>query len=454
MSRSDSTPIKDRVARHIKTCFPDSADLKIIVGVSGGPDSMALLHILRQLNVDVVACHINYQKRAEAADKDQALVEHTANDWGMGCRSFKADPGQAGDKNFQQWARDYRYRKFHQLLEEHQANAIAVAHHKDDQIETVLQKLFRGAGLESWSGMSVWDTPLFRPLLETSRKEIMAYIEQHAIPYRTDQSNLESDFARNLLRNEWVDRLEAFFPGWQQNVLRLPEQAALFSESLDALEDHLTDDLDRINREYVNQLSAGLRKAFVLNLLKKRDPSVEISAGALDQLEQLPSLQTGKAIQLTGQYSLMIDRQHVKLVYEHPNSMAQISFREDELREKPFSYNGLHFALQPFRDPDFEKGLYLDLAEDPWPLTLRPWQAGDAFQPLGMTGHQNVSDHLTNRKISAAEKDNALVLESFEETICAVIFPPIEKRTPPGTISELVKCDQDTSECLAISWST
>jgi len=127
-----------------------------------------------------------------------------------------------------------------------------------------------------------------------------------------------------------------------------------------------------------------------------------------------------------------------------------LTLRREEIEEAAISFNGLQFEIQEFHNPDFEHCLYLDQDVISWPLHIRKWKKGDRFQPLGMTGHQTVADHLTNRKVGAAEKPDALVLESFEETICAVIFPPIEKRLPPGTIADAVKCKETTSRCLII----
>ncbi|MDR8394057.1 tRNA lysidine(34) synthetase TilS [Aliifodinibius sp. S!AR15-10] len=452
MSKSDLSSIENRVAQHLATYFAGESP-SFVAGVSGGPDSMALLYILKRLEVEVVVVHVNYQKRGEASEKDQELVEQMSDRWGFDCHTVRLDPAEAEGQNFQQWARKRRYQVFRELQNEYGSDGIAIAHHQDDQVETVLQKLFRGAGLASWSAMSVWEPPLFRPLLDTTQKQVMDYIEERAIPYRTDRSNLENDFARNLLRNEWLDKMGDFFPGWRKNVLRLPQQAELFTEALTCLEEQVTDNRDRINLTALGELSIGLQKALILHMLKGFDPDIEVTTGALDQLEDLASLQTGKSIQLTEHYSLLNDRNWLKFVYEQPDSLTLIKIREEDLKKKPFSFDGLRFSVQEFVDPDYENTLYLDLEKITWPLSLRRWKAGDAFQPFGMVGHQNVSDHLTNRKISAAEKRKALVLESFEETIAAVIFPPIEKITPPGTISEFVKCDQETSECLVISWS-
>ncbi len=433
----------------LKTYFEEDIPL-FVLAVSGGIDSMCMMHAFCRLGLPAVAIHINYGKRGEASDKDAELVRRTASEWGLECHVEEVEATGGVEGNFQQWAREVRYRIFQKYMAEYEAGGIAVAHHRDDQIETILQKLFRGAGLESWSAMQVWDGEVLRPLLGSSRKEIEHYAEEQGIPYRTDQSNLSSEFARNFLRNEWLDGLEQHFPGWEENVLRLPEQADLFSKALDWIREELTGPKNRIAREPFLKMEKSLAKALLLHRLKEMEPGISVTHDALSQVDELHSLQTGKSIQLTENYSLMRDREWFKIVYEQADSPALLTFSREELAGQPFAVDDLAFSIEQFEDPDFEECLYLDASRLEWPLTLRRWKRGDRFQPLGMEGHQKVADHLTNRKISASYKGKAFVLETFDETICAVIFPPIEKRVPPGTISERYKCDAETRKSLTI----
>ena len=449
MSKSELLQIEKEVASLLQSEFGEEKP-KFIVAVSGGPDSMALLYLFQKFNIDALVAHINYGKRGQEADKDTELVEEMAHQWGFDCHTVKVDPDEAGNTNFQQWARKVRYNIFRSMAAEYGATGIALAHHRDDQIETILQKLFRGAGLESWTAMEVWNGELFRPLLKVSKREIEEYCDQKAIPYRIDASNLESDFARNFLRNEWLDKLEEHFPGWKQNILRLPEQAKVFTSALDRISEKITDEKDRINRQQLMAIEPELARALLLRKVKQVDPEIELSRDALKQMDQLEELQTGKSIQLSSSYSILRDREWFKIVYDKPEALMFTRLEQEGLKKKPFTFNGIHFTIETYNDPDFEQALYLDAVKLKWPLTLRNWKPGDSFQPLGMEGHQKVSDHLTNRKVSAARKKSALVLVSFDETICAVIFPPIENRRPPGTIAESAKCDRTTGSCLKI----
>ncbi len=199
---------------------------KIILGVSGGSDSMALLYTFYKLEVEVLVVHINYGLRGNESDLDQELVEGMSTQWGIDCYSVKIENKQ-NEGNFQSWARAERYRIFKELKDINNLNCIATAHHQSDQIETILQKVLRGSGVEAWEGMSVWDGELFRPFLPFSKTEILSYCEENSIPFRDDKSNLESKYARNFIRNQLEDKFDELFPGWRTNILDLSEKGIL-----------------------------------------------------------------------------------------------------------------------------------------------------------------------------------------------------------------------------------
>lgn len=450
MNKSDLSPIEKAVQENLQQFMGEVSHPRFVVAVSGGMDSMCLLYIFKKLRVSGLVSHINYQKRGKASDKDAELVEKLSFEWGFDCHTATADPSEAEDQNFQQWARDFRYDVFRQLAKEHNAHGIAVAHHDDDQVETIIQKMFRGAGLASWSGMEVWDGEIFRPLLDISRTQIEEYVEKNAIPYRTDESNLEADFARNFLRNEWLQELSDFFPGWKTNVLRISDYADNYTQALGWISDRVTD-AEGIKRESFHTLEPELQKALILHLIKQQKPAIQISHDSLNRVEELQNLQTGKGIELTAQCSVLRDRAHYVIELGTETEFDPVIVEREKLVETEVHIGELCLTVEGFRNPNLKESLYLDADKLSWPLQIRRWKDGDAFQPLGMEGHQQVSDHLTNRKISAAHKNRALVVESFEETICAIIFPPIKNQRSTGSISEKVKCDSETQQCLKIT---
>lgn len=452
MSKSELSRIEKNIKEHVIDSFGDQDELHFIFGVSGGIDSMSLLYAFYRLNISAYVVHVNYQKRGVASRKDARLVARMARQWNFENTVVDVNPKEAEGQNFQQWARERRYQLFKESAREQQANGIVLAHNRNDQIETILQKMFRGAGLASWTAMQVWDGRLFRPLLNVSRDDIAVFAEENDIPYRTDSSNLQSDFARNFLRNEWLYDLSGFFPGWEKNVLRISEQAQHYEKAIGWIAEKLTDERG-IAREAFHSLDPGVQKAMVLFLLKQRNPDISISRQSLSRIETIDQLQTGKEIQLTERFSLMRDRKYYCIIEIQPKTFPGTTLHREQLEQTGCTEMGLSLEVVPYELNRKKEMLCMDMDKISWPITLRYWQEGDSLQPLGMEGHQLVSDHLTNRKIPAAEKQKALVVESFEETICAVIFPPIKNSASIGTISEQVKYDADTRRCLKIKYS-
>ncbi|MGM0545460.1 MAG: tRNA lysidine(34) synthetase TilS [Bacteroidota bacterium] len=451
MSKSSLSHLKAVVQQQLSHYFSGAPSPRFIIAVSGGADSVCLLHLFTQLDIDGVVAHVNYQKRGTASDQDAQLVRKLADQWGFSYELLEADPKDAQGQNFQQWARDVRYRFFRDLVSKHGADGIALAHHRDDQVETILQKMFRGAGLSSWSGMPAWDGELFRPLLEISRQQIEQYVDENDIPFRTDESNLESDFARNFLRNEWTQKLDDFFPGWQANLLRIGQEAQNYEQALAWIARKIVNQRG-IDKKAFDHLEAGLQRALVLHLLKKREQGLQISQQNLHRVSELSKLQTGKKIELTPQFSVIRDRNYYVIEKQGGGAIHPKKIDRHRLEESEIEFAHISFAIEPFKDQDLSQALYVDADVLTWPITVRRWKAGDRLQPLGMSGHQTVAEHLTNRKVSAARKKNVLVIETFEETICALIFPPIKNHSSSGTISEQVKCDSKTKYCLRIKY--
>jgi tRNA(Ile)-lysidine synthase len=451
MNKSGLLPIESTVLTKLDTYFSALDSPLFVIGVSGGADSMCLLHIFWKLGIDLSVVHINYQKRGEASDLDAELAKKASKNFGYNCDIITASSREAAGQNFQQWARKVRYKAFENKAAEIGAGGIITAHHQDDQIETILQKIFRGAGLANWSAMHSWNGRLFRPLLEVSRSEILTYCRKQSVEFRVDSSNLKSEFARNFLRNEWLTNLEQHFPGWRKNVLRISDQADVFKITLQHILDDIMDDKSRLKRSRFLRLEKQLQKSLLVYYLHRMDASAKISRKTLKEIDKLANLQTGKSIQLNENIELMRDRNFLKLVVNTVEPRPFIILRKKDLEGRGILYDGWQFKMHSFDQPDFAQFLYLDRDKMAWPLHLRRWRKGDRFQPFGMNGHQSLADHLTNRKVSAAKKSGALVLETTDKTICAVLFSADDERLSPGTISGKVRCDESTVQCLMIT---
>lgn len=438
MSKSEFSLIEKSVSEKIVNNFSDRP--KFVVGVSGGADSMALLFLFKQLQVDAFVVHVNYGLRGVDSDKDQELVEGMAFEWGFECCSIRVDSESAKDENFQNWARKERYRIFSELAQEVNADGIAIAHHSDDQIETIIQKLFRGASPETWSGMSEWDDQLFRPLLDISKEELLEYCKEKAIPYRTDESNLESKYARNFIRKELSAELGNHFPGWEKNVLKLKEFGRLNELALLELSSIYFDKY-RCDIQNLKKMDRSLAQALLKKFMEQHIEST--SKGTIEQAYNLIGSQTGALLVLSDSISLVKDRDY--LILKKASSIFEQKTISKEMVFNGFQSKELNLSI----DETPTSKIYLDVDCMKFPLILRRWDAGDKIQPLGMSGTQKVSDHLTNRKVSAVNKEKSLVLSHTDGTIYAIIFQ--KKQILSGTVSEICKATESTKQYLLLT---
>ena len=445
--------VQKKIFKHLKNSTSEyfESDAFFILGVSGGPDSMTLMYLFHKLGLDALVVHINYAKRGKESEKDQELVEQMAFAWEFECCSIRLDPKDAEGENFQDWARKQRYQFFRELKEDAKAEAIVTAHHQNDQVETILQKVFRGSGPAAWQGMKEWDGELFRPLLNFSKEEVLAFCEAEAVPFRIDESNKESGFARNLIRNKLAQQMDELFPGWKKNILNLTEHGKAFEAGMDVI----TNQVFRENILHLKKYAAlpeVLKPSVWKEILDQYDLPGGFSKGQLEELAGIEFLQPGKVIQV-GNLQITRNREdiHLEQIGGSDFFTQKISKKQAKKGLKLSLFAGIKIKLTD----NFKKEapIRIDSLKLSWPLTLRSWESGDTFHPLGMDGHQKISDHLTNRKIPSHLKEKALVLCGSDGTIYAIIYPAEAANGEQGAISEMAKYDSDSHTFLTINFT-
>ncbi|MEI7503224.1 MAG: tRNA lysidine(34) synthetase TilS [Paludibacter sp.] len=216
---------------------------QVIVGVSGGADSMALLHILLELGYDCVIAHCNFHLRMAESDNDETFVRNFARSLKVPFYSIDFETTKyASDHHIsiEMAARDLRYTWFYELLQKHDAQAIAVAHHADDSIETLLMNLVRGTGLRGLTGIAPRNEKVVRPLLCCTRNEIENYIILHNLEHITDATNATLDYQRNKFRNVVLPLLEEINPSVRQTLYQSLERfdgtLAIYQQALEQIE--------------------------------------------------------------------------------------------------------------------------------------------------------------------------------------------------------------------------
>lgn len=468
MSRFESKHnLIDLVSTEISNCALPVREKPVIASVSGGADSMVLLWILAiALKLDVVAVHINYGKRAEDSDKDEELVRLFSGRHNIRFEAYRdsggEEPGNAAKAagNFQEYARDLRRSILISVMKQHQACGIFLAHHADDQTETIFQKILRGAAPEKWVGMTLADPPWYRPLLQVTKGELLAFAGEHAIPYRTDATNLESIYTRNILRNELFPILDKAFPGWRTNIRHAARAGLRQRDMLD----HVTDQIEipfavtgascqsGMDRTAWLALPPGLRIPVARHWITRRTGYTGWSKGEVERLGDLEHIPTGGRVTLDPALVIMRDRDRFVIAGEQGGSMARI-LKISDLVGNGTTHAGVQFAIDRYDSKRKGTELQLALSSLPDELLLRNWKDGDRIHPLGMEGSQSVADHLTNRKVSAAQKKSTLVLVSFDGKVHAIIFPHCLDSGEIGTIADQSRCRTEGQPVLLIKQS-
>jgi tRNA(Ile)-lysidine synthase len=458
MSRSGFFAIEKEFTRSLAVLPAGVLKEGFVAGISGGPDSMVMLHLFHLMNLPVTVAHVNYGQRGLESDRDEELVRKAASNYGYDLRILKADTSELKKGNFQDNARKMRYRFLVEVMQEKGHGSISLAHHEDDQIETILFKILRGAGPGSWTGMKVWEEGLFRPLLNCAKYMIDQYAGDKNITYRVDQSNLETDYARNYLRLVVFPELQGKIPGLRQNILNLPNIVSSTDKSMTWIADKILDEYGRIPARELLGMDTSLRKSLILHLVKSRFGGISLSAGSLDRLNECESLQTGKFLDLGHNIALYRDQDYFLLQVsggKHgdihgTDTPGGVTIRLPDLENGSITRYGIKFEISTTRVAFTGEWLQLDADKLPDELLLRRWNKGDRFTPLGMDGSQLVSDHLTNRKITGPKKKEALVLDAFDGTICAVIFPSPNSGKEAGSIDASFALGKQCNRILRI----
>ncbi len=241
--------------------IPESAT--VIVGVSGGRDSMALVHVLKNQRPDLklIAAHVNHGLR-EGSDDDADFVEGMMARWEIPFESYKPRKSKKAG-NLEEWGREKRYEFFDKLRKKHHSEHVVTAHHQDDDFESMLLAFLRGTRVKGMSGMLFNREHVYRPLLFTPRKDINDYVEYHEIHFREDPSNKDEKFARNFLRNKIIPVLNHLYPEmagrWQKQKEYWLELQDMLETSAEVFLDEHLDEKEGLDREAYRRLPFPIR---------------------------------------------------------------------------------------------------------------------------------------------------------------------------------------------------
>lgn len=391
--------IEKKIAQYIdnERLFPINA--RIIVALSGGADSVALLRILHTLGYDCEAAHCNFHLRGTESDRDEMFVRKLCKTMRTPLHTIDfATEQYAIEKkiSIEMAARELRYQWFVEIKEKTKADVIAVAHHQDDSVETVLLNLIRGTGINGLLGIRPKNGDIVRPLLCISRKEITDYLQNAGQEYMTDSTNLQDEYTRNKIRLNLLPLMQEINP--------------LVKEHIIDTSNYLND----VNRIYNKGIEEGKQRVIekgnirIVPLLKEPSPEALLfeilyplgfNAAQTKNILAMLEGQTGKQFISKDGWRVVKNRELLLIDKKEKQENPPFCLIKEE---KEYT--------KDFIIPREKHIACFDTDKLIGEINLRKWQTGDIFIPFGMKGKKKVSDYLTDRKFSIIQKENQWVL--------------------------------------------
>ena len=419
----------EKVRNYIRQHHLLEEGARVLVGLSGGPDSVCLARILDSLGYGVVAVHCNFHLRGDESQRDEQFVVSLCQQMGWELHRVDFDTqtyAQHRKISIEMAARELRYEHFRSLLHDTQAHVIAVGHHQDDNIETLLLNAVRGTGIRGLCGMQPRNNDVVRPLLCLTRQEILAHLADIQQDFVTDHTNLEDAYARNKVRLDVLPLLEHINPGAMKNLAstqeNLTEVMKIYQQ---AMQQSLAECVEqRANREiYIHIAKLQSHPSPISILHETLSPLGFNKAQMEDMLHTLH--ESGKVFTAEGRRAL-VDRQHIIVEAAHYPMPA--------IHQEVVDVQGLHMQKDPSH-------AYLDADKLHGELTLRTPRTGDTFAPFGMGGKRKLlSDFLTDQKLTLFEKEHQSLLIDGNEIAWVV-----GRRS-----SELYRVDEHTKRVLQL----
>lgn len=401
---------------------------KLLLAISGGIDSVVMLHLLHRLGYNIHAAHMNFQLRAEESDADEEFVRNVCKHLKVELEVKRVDVEKlkTDEKiSTQMAARKLRYDWFQEILEAKKLDYLVTAHHADDSIETVLINILRGTGIGGLKGIVHNDIAL-RPMLCFSREEIEDYVRVNHIHWREDSSNSKDDYLRNKLRLNIMPQLDKVAHQWRVNVLKLSEDVAMSEKILD---NHFHEHEKIIFNDSKFNIAEIKEREDGAWLFRKSLLQYNFSHGTIDDILMNIDVQSG-AIFYSSTHRLIKDRESFILeTLQVHDALKEISIASDlSVTNQGELLIDLSIIENTGTAINFERAyIYLDYDKLEFPLHIRHWQSGDWFIPFGMKGKKKLSDFFIDEKYNIQQKENTFVLVSGN-IIAAILNVRLDER--------------------------
>lgn len=415
------TAMLDQFKQHIAQKFPEIFNGKTLLAVSGGVDSMVLLHLYFALKLDFAVAHCNFQLRGTESDLDEKLVADFCIKNNIPFFVERFDTMQiveARKLSIQIAARELRYNWFKQICIDQNYQFIATAHHLDDQAETFLINFTRGTGIDGLVGIPEKNENIIRPLLSFSREDILKYAIENEIAWREDQSNASTKYLRNKMRHLVLPVLKEenaeFLKSFQNTLNHLKQTQLLANDAVAFFEKECVKMKDvELEIDLEKAQNFNNNKIYLLQVLKR------YGFTSADEIKKICSSEAGKVLK-NDQYTILKDRKKL-IIFEEKSISNNIFYikSKDDVLNLPFLMNISEVETEEFNTD--KRTIFVNSNLLKWPLVLRRKQTGDCFQPFGMNGIKKVSKFFKDEKLSKIQKDNTWILENGDGKIIWIV---------------------------------
>lgn len=421
----------------------------VLAAVSGGKDSVLMVHLLKEAGYRFAIAHCNFQLRSHEAASDQAFCRALANQNNVPFYTINFDTQQYAVQNkisIQMAARELRYNWFEELRQQHRYTAIALAHHQNDVIETILLNMVRGTGIAGLHGILPKNGALVRPLLFLNREEIEKLINENSFEYVEDSSNASTKYARNKLRHDVIPKLRELNPAlentFKNNLERFKDLEVLLELRVAELTaELLTETGDEFYMPIAGVKALNPQRLLLFKLLQPYGFNETTIGDLIASLDKHP----GRVFE-SATFRLILDRHKLIIAPLEKTANLAVSVSEDD---RTVNYNGYRLNILHDESPviikDNPMAVSVDAEKLSYPISIRAWQQSDFFYPLGMKTRKKLSDFFIGLKIPVHQKMRIpLLVNGNGEMIWIGGYRPddrykVTKNTKKVTIFELYK---------------
>lgn len=394
-----------------------------IIAVSGGADSIALLHLFKYMNLRIQALHCNFGLRGEESNMDEQFVKRFCDTYGIPLSVKKFDTRRyASEKglSIEMAARDLRYAWFREMKKKKKMDYIVVGHHSDDTAETVLINFCRGTGIKGLTGIKPVNGDLLRPLLSCSKTDILNYIENNKLRFRTDSTNNSLEYIRNRIRHQIIPVFKEINPSFlntvNENCETLEETKQIFRYGIGRLQEEILDcEEDEILIDIAKTLASPAPYTFLYETL------TPFGFNKVQIRDILNSHSACSGKQFIADHHILVKGRTYWRLYNNDKDQT-VTLTVPQTGKYNIGNRNFELTLSP-RTADFEiptsaSVACLDADKIKFPLLIRNWQAGDCFCPIGMKrSKKKISDFFTDQKFSAKQKQECLLLCSDDKIV-------------------------------------